>query len=86
MAERGARKTRVGKVVSNKMDSTVVVSVESTTRHALYAKTVRRQRKFYAHDEGNACRIGDVVRIAEARPMSKLKRWRIVDVVEKARE
>ncbi len=86
MAERGARKSRIGKVLSNKMDQTVVVSVESTTRHPLYAKTVRRQRKYYAHDEGNECRIGDVVRISEARPMSKLKRWRVIDVVEKARE
>ena len=86
MAERGARKTRVGKVVSNKMEQTVVVSVETTTRHPLYAKTVRRQRKYYAHDQDNTCRIGDVVRIAEARPMSKLKRWRVVDVLEKARE
>lgn len=86
MAERGARKTRTGKVLSNKMDKTVVVSVETTARHPLYSKTVRRQRKYYAHDEDNTCRIGDTVRIAEARPMSKLKRWRVVDVVEKARE
>jgi small subunit ribosomal protein S17 len=84
--ERGMRKTRVGRVVSNKMDKTVIVRVDSTSRHALYAKTVRRQRKFYAHDEANDCRIGDIVRIAEARPFSKLKRWRVVDVVEKARE
>ena len=68
------------------MDKTVVVSVESTARHPLYAKTIRRRRKFYAHDEKNDCRVGDLVRIAEARPMSKLKRWRVVDVVEKARE
>lgn len=86
MTERAARKTRVGRVVSNKMDKTVVVRVSSTARHALYAKTMRRQRKFYAHDEENACRVGDLVRIAEARPTSKLKRWRVVDVVEKARE
>jgi len=86
MTERGMRKVRVGKVVSNKMDKTVIVRVETTTRHPLYAKTMRRQRKLYAHDESNDCRIGDVVRIAETRPMSKLKRWRVVDVVEKARE
>jgi small subunit ribosomal protein S17 len=86
MTERGMRKIRVGKVVSNKMDKTVIVRVETTTRHPLYAKTMRRQRKLYAHDEANDCRIGDVVRIAETRPMSKLKRWRVVDVVEKARE
>jgi small subunit ribosomal protein S17 len=86
MAERGIRKTRVGRVVSNKMDKTVIVRVETHTRHPLYAKTMRRRRKFYAHDEANDCRIGDTVRIAEARPMSKLKRWRVVEVVEKARE
>ncbi|MGH2759037.1 MAG: 30S ribosomal protein S17 [Actinomycetota bacterium] len=86
MADRGMRKTRVGRVVSNKMDKTVIVRVETTTRHPLYAKTMRRRRKFYAHDESNDCRIGDTVRISEARPMSKLKRWRVVEVVEKARE
>ncbi len=86
MTERGMRKIRVGKVVSNKMNKTVIVRVETTTRHPLYSKTMRRQRKLYAHDEANDCRIGDVVRIAESRPMSKLKRWRVVDVVEKARE
>jgi small subunit ribosomal protein S17 len=86
MTERATRKERVGRVVSNKMDKTVIVRVESTARHPLYAKTMRRQRKFYAHDADNSCRIGDLVRIAESRPMSKLKRWRVVDVVEKARE
>lgn len=86
MTERNDRKTRLGRVVSNKMANTVVVEVESVSRHALYSKTVRRQRKFYAHDAENTCRIGDVVRIMETRPMSKLKRWRVVDVVEKARE
>jgi small subunit ribosomal protein S17 len=86
VTERGTRKTRVGRVVSNKMTNTVVVNVDSTTRHPLYAKTIRRQRKLYAHDAENSCRIGDVVRIMETRPMSKLKRWRVVEVVEKARE
>ena len=86
MTERGKRKIRTGRVLSNKMDKTVIVRVESTARHALYAKTMRRQRKFYAHDDTNECRVGDLVRIAEARPMSKLKRWRVVEVVEKARE
>ncbi|MEX2393203.1 MAG: 30S ribosomal protein S17 [Actinomycetota bacterium] len=86
MTERGIRKTRVGRVTSDKMDKTVVVNVDSTTRHALYAKTIRRQRKFYAHDEENTAKVGDLVRIAEARPTSKLKRWRVVEVVEKARE
>ncbi len=83
---RGQRKTRLGQVVSNKMDKTVVVEVETTGRHPLYAKAVRRQRKFYAHDDANECRTGDRVRIAEIRPLSKLKRWRVVEVVERARE
>jgi len=86
MTERGSRKTQVGRVVSDKMQNTVVVRVEQTSRHPLYAKTMRRQRKFYAHDADNTCKVGDVVRIMEARPMSKLKRWRVVEVVEKARE
>ncbi len=86
MSERAMRKTRVGKVVSDKMTNTVVVSVDTTSRHPLYAKTMRHQRKFYAHDAENTCRVGDVVRIMEARPMSKLKRWRVVEVVEKGRE
>ena len=86
MTDRARRKTRVGRVLSNTMDRTVVVQVDSTSRHPLYAKTMRRQRKFYAHDESNECRIGDIVRIVESRPMSKLKRWRVIDVVEKARE
>jgi small subunit ribosomal protein S17 len=84
--ERGSRKTRIGRVVSDKMANTVVVRVDITSRHPLYAKTMRHQRKFYAHDEANSCKVGDVVRIVETRPMSKLKRWRVVDVVEKARE
>jgi small subunit ribosomal protein S17 len=86
MAERGRRRTRVGRVTSNKMDKTVVVEVTSTTRHPLYSKIVRRQKKFYAHDASGECRVGDQVRIVESRPMSKLKRWRVMDVVEKARE
>jgi small subunit ribosomal protein S17 len=84
--QRAARKTRVGRVVSDKMANTVVVNVDITSRHPLYAKTMRRQRKFYAHDEDNSCKVGDLVRIMESRPMSKLKRWRVVEVVEKARE
>jgi small subunit ribosomal protein S17 len=86
MTERGNRKTRTGRVVSDKMDKTVVVQVDTTSQHPLYAKTIRRQRKFYAHDPTEVCKTGDVVRIAEARPTSKLKRWRVVEVVEKARE
>jgi small subunit ribosomal protein S17 len=83
---RGDRKTRVGRVISNKMNQTVVVQVERMARHSLYSKTVRRRRKLYAHDAENTCRIGDTVRIVETRPMSKLKRWRVVDVVERSRE
>ncbi len=83
---RGIRKARVGRVVSNKMDKTVVVEVRSTRRHPLYDKPVRREGKFYAHDEQNECRPGDVVRIVETRPLSKQKRWRVAEVVEKARE
>ena len=86
MTERGNRKTRVGRVVSDKMAKTVVVNIDYTTRHALYSKTIRKQRKFYAHDEQETAKTGDLVRIMEARPMSKLKRWRVVEVVEKARE
>lgn len=82
---RGVRKTRVGRVTSNKMAKTVVVSVQTTMRHPLYTKTVRRDKKLYAHDE-QGCRIGDMVRVAETRPMSKLKRWRVVEIVERSRE
>jgi small subunit ribosomal protein S17 len=83
---RGDRKTRVGRVISNKMDQTVVVQVERMARHSLYSKTMRKRRRLYAHDAENTCRIGDTVRIVETRPMSKLKRWRVVDVVERSRE
>jgi len=86
MSERGNRKTRVGRVVSDKMAKTVVVQVDTTHRHPLYSKTIRKQRKFYAHDENGAAKTGDLVKIMEARPTSKLKRWRVVEVVEKARE
>jgi len=86
MSERGNRKTRVGRVVSDKMAKTVVVQVDTTHRHPLYSKTIRKQRKFYAHDENGAAKAGDLVKIMEARPTSKLKRWRVVEVVEKARE
>ena len=86
MTERGNRKTRVGRVVSDRMAKTVVVQVDTTHRHPLYSKTIRKQRKFYAHDENGSAKAGDLVRIMEARPTSKLKRWRVVEVVEKARE
>ena len=77
MSERGLRKTRVGKVVSDKMDKTVVVEVSRTVLHPLYKKYVRRSKRFIAHDEANACRVGDQVRIVESRPLSKRKRWRV---------
>jgi small subunit ribosomal protein S17 len=83
--ERRMRKTRVGVVVSDKMDKTVVVSVERTVRHPLYNKTMRQTIKFKAHDEANECSVGDRVRIMETRPLSRDKRWRVVEIVEKAR-
>jgi small subunit ribosomal protein S17 len=82
--ERNYRKVRVGKVVSDKMDKTIVVAVEVNVMHPLYGKTVRRTTKFKAHDEENTAKIGDTVRIMETRPLSKDKRWRLVEVVEKA--
>lgn len=75
------RKEKVGRVVSNKMDKTVVVAVDYLRPHPLYRKTVRMTNKFYAHDEDNACQIGDTVRIQETRPLSKLKRWRVVEIL-----
>ncbi|MCL5292847.1 MAG: 30S ribosomal protein S17 [Actinobacteria bacterium] len=83
--ERGSRKTRLGRVVSDKMDKTVVVAVESTVRHRLYKKTIKRTTKFKAHDEDNQVGVGDLVRIMETRPLSKTKRWRVVSVIEKAK-
>jgi len=83
--ERRLRKTRVGVVVSDKMDKTVVVSVERTVRHPLYNKTMRQTVKFKAHDEANECSVGDRVLIMETRPLSKQKRWRVVEIIEKAR-
>jgi len=85
MSERNNRKTRVGIVVSDRMDKTITVSVEDFVRHSLYGKAVKRTRKFKAHDEENQCGIGDKVRIMETRPLSKDKRWRLVNVVEKAK-
>ncbi|AKX95311.1 30S ribosomal protein S17 [Neomoorella thermoacetica] len=83
--ERNYRKTRVGSVVSDKMDKTVVVAVEDRVRHPLLNKIIRHTRKFKAHDEKNECRIGDKVRIMETRPLSKEKRWRVVEIMERAR-
>lgn len=85
MEERNRRKTRVGLVVSNKMDKTVVVAVEDFVRHSLYGKAVKRTKKFKAHDENNSCDIGDKVRIMETRPLSKDKRWRLVNIIEKVK-
>ena len=81
---RGRQRVEVGVVTSSRMDKTVIVSVERASVHPLYRKVVRVRRKFFAHDESNECRAGDRVRIAECRPLSKNKRWRIVEVVEKA--
>ena len=83
--ERGRRKVRIGRVVSNKMDKTIVVAVEDFVRHELYNKPVKRTKKFKAHDENNECRIGDIVKIMETRPLSKDKRFRLVEVVEKVK-
>ncbi len=82
---RAFRKTRVGKVISDKMDKTVVVAVEDRVIHPLYKKTVRRTYKLKAHDEENACGVGDTVRVMETRPLSKDKRWRVVEIVTKAK-
>lgn len=82
--ERNYRKVRTGKVVSDKMDKTVVVAVETAEKHPLYGKTLKVTTKFHAHDETNEAKIGDTVRIMETRPLSKQKRWRLIEVVEKA--
>ncbi len=84
MTERKSRKTRIGIVASDKMDKTVVVKVESRTRHPLYGKITTSNKKYKAHDENNEARIGDKVLIMEVRPMSKEKRWRVVEILEKA--
>lgn len=85
MEQRNLRKTRVGKVVSDKMDKTIVVAIETSVKHPLYKKIVKRTYKLKAHDENNECGIGDKVRVMETRPLSKDKRWRLVEIVEKAR-
>lgn len=82
---RNLRKTKLGVVTSNKMDKTITVNVERKVKHPLYGKFVKKSTKFHAHDEKNECSIGDTVRIMEARPMSKTKRWRLVEVVEKVK-
>ncbi len=83
--ERGRRKVRIGQVVSDKMDKTIVVKVEDFIRHPLYGKRIKRTKKFKAHDEQNTCGTGDKVKIMETRPLSKDKRFRLVDIIEKAK-
>ncbi len=85
MEERNLRKTRVGKVVSNKMDKTIVVAIEDSVKHPKYGKVIKRTVKFKAHDENNVCNEGDTVMIMETRPLSKDKRWRLVEVIEEAK-
>ena len=82
---RAFRKTRVGQVVSDKMDKTIVVAIEDSVQHKLYKKIVKRTYKLKAHDENNECHVGDIVRVMETRPLSKDKRWRVVEIVEKAK-
>ena len=79
------RKTRSGRIVSNKMDKTVVVAVETPRHHPLYKKTIKRMVKYKAHDENNECRLGDMVRIAETRPLSRLKRWRVAEIITRGK-
>ena len=85
MSERNLRKTRVGKVVSDKMDKTVVVAIEDNVKHPLYKKIIKNTIRLKAHDENNQCGIGDRVEIMETRPLSKDKRWRVVEIIEKAK-
>lgn len=84
MSERNQRKVQIGKVVSDKMEKTIVVAVETYKKHPLYAKRIRYTKKFKAHDENNQAKVGDVVRIMETRPLSKEKRWRLVEIIEEA--
>ena len=83
--ERNLRKTRTGKVISNKMDKTIVVAIEEHVKHPLYKKIVKDTYKLKAHDENNTCGIGDTVKVMETRPLSKDKRWRVVEIIEKAK-
>lgn len=85
MAERNLRKVRVGKVVSNKMDKTIVVAIVDSVCHPKYGKIMKRTLKVHAHDEHNECNIGDTVSVMETRPLSKTKRWRLVEIIEKAK-
>ena len=85
MEERNLRKTRTGRVVSDKMDKTIVVAVEDHVKHPLYKKIVKRTCKLKAHDENNECKVGDTVKVMETRPLSKDKRWRLVEIMERAK-
>lgn len=85
MANRGLRKTMTGKVISNKMDKTIVVAVENHVKHPLYGKIVKKTYKLKAHDEKNECNIGDTVKVVETRPLSKDKRWRLVEIIERVK-
>ena len=85
MVERNLRKTRIGVVKSNKMEKTITVTVERKVKHPIYGKFVKKTTSFHAHDEKNECTVGDVVKIMESRPLSKSKRWRLVEIVEKAK-
>ena len=82
---RGMRKTRIGKVISDKMDKTIVVSVEDSYKHPVFGKIIKRTLKIHAHDENNECGIGDTVKVMETRPLSKTKRWRLVQILDKAK-
>ncbi|KYO63922.1 30S ribosomal protein S17 [Thermovenabulum gondwanense] len=84
MESKNKRKVRIGVVVSDKMDKTIVVATEKLIRHPLYGKTIKRTKKFKAHDENNECRVGDIVKIMETRPLSKTKRWRLVEIIKRA--
>ena len=85
MEERALRKTRVGRVVSDKMDKTIVIAIEDHVKHPVYGKIIKRTVKIHAHDEANECGIGDKVEVMETRPLSKNKRWRLVQIIEKAK-
>lgn len=85
MMERKRRKIRIGRVVSNRMQKTIVVVVQRLLRHPVYQKTIKKSSKLYAHDEKGECQIGDLVKVMETRPLSKLKRWRLLEIVEKAK-
>ena len=85
MEKRNLRKERIGEVVSSKMDKTVVIAVKTKMKHPMYGKFVNKTSKFYAHDEENTCGVGDTVRIMETRPLSKTKKWRLVEIIERAK-